>query len=78
MASERIVAVALLTEPELHRIGASLRRAYLIEDEPCFAELLQAIDEADQQPWRDLGTAREGLARSAEGPSDRHACRMSI
>ena len=48
MESLRIVAVALLTEPELQGFGAAFNRAWPVEDAPCFAGLLQAIDEADR------------------------------
>ena len=32
----RIVAVALVTQEELNRLGTAFRRAYPIEDGPCF------------------------------------------
>ena len=59
----RIVAVALVTQEELDRLGTAFRRAYPIEDGPCFAGLLQAIDEADRELWRERD--REEQARSA-------------
>ena len=48
-----IVAVALLTQPELQGLGAAFGRAWPIENAPYFTGLLQAIDEADRLLWRD-------------------------
>jgi hypothetical protein len=45
---EKIVAVAFLTESNMRAIGASLQRVYPIQDTPVFADLLQALDEADR------------------------------
>ena len=52
MSQQRIVAVCLVTQPELERLGSSFDRAYPVEETPCFGELLRAIDEADRQLWR--------------------------
>ena len=49
MAEERIVAVALLTQRELDVLGPSFRRAWPVDETPCFAELLRKIDEADRK-----------------------------
>jgi hypothetical protein len=47
---ERIVAVALLTEPELRGLGKAFDRAWPVEDAPSsFVELLRAIDEAHRK-----------------------------
>lgn len=47
--SERIVAVALLTRPELKTLGKTFDRAWRIERAPAtFDDLLEAIDEADR------------------------------
>jgi hypothetical protein len=48
----RIVAVALLTRPELQGLGAAFDRAWPNEDVPCFEGLLSAIDDADREHWR--------------------------
>jgi hypothetical protein len=48
----RIVAVALLTKPELDGLGAAFERSWPIEDAPCFTGLLEAIDDADRSLWR--------------------------
>lgn len=47
MPRERIVAVGLLTETDLGRLGDVLSRLWPVEEAPCFRELLQAIDAAD-------------------------------
>ena len=51
--AERIVAVALLTQPELQSLGAAFDRAWPVDDAPCFAGLVEAIDEADRQLRRE-------------------------
>ena len=64
MPSERIVAVALLTRPELQGLGAAFDRAWPVVDTPGLNGLLDAIDEADRQfrrqsdQLRDIGFAR--------------------
>lgn len=50
---ERIVAVGLLTQRNLDRLGSSLERAWPISEAPCFSGLLQAIDEADRELIRE-------------------------
>ena len=60
MAEQRIVAVGLLTERDLGLLGASFDRLWPVEDTPCFAELLQAIDEADRELRRSSRTASLG------------------
>lgn len=49
MPGDRIVAVGLLTEIDLNRLGDTFTRLWPVEDAPCFEELLSAIDEADRQ-----------------------------
>jgi hypothetical protein len=49
MPKDRIVAVGLLTEHDLNRLGAAFTRLWPIEDTPCFSELLRAIDEAESE-----------------------------
>lgn len=48
---QRIVAVALVTRDELSLLGPNFRRAYPVDQTPCFSELLRAIDEADRALW---------------------------
>ena len=52
MAWERVVAVGLLTQRELDLLGPSFTRAWPLDESPCFAELIQAIDEADKEMRR--------------------------
>jgi hypothetical protein len=51
---QRIVAVALLTQPELHSLGLAFDRVWPVEETPCFEGLLQAIDDAERELWRAL------------------------
>ncbi|PZU06630.1 MAG: hypothetical protein DI605_18385 [Sphingomonas sp.] len=46
---ERIVAVGFLTEHDLGVLGQGFRRAYRLEKEHDFQDLLAAIDRADQR-----------------------------
>ena len=52
MSHVRIIAVGLLTDDDLNRLGPQFSRAYPVEDTPCFGELMHAIDEADRDFWR--------------------------
>ncbi len=52
MSSVRIIAVGLLTDADLKRLGPQFSRAYPVEGTPCFGELMHAIDEADRDYWR--------------------------
>jgi hypothetical protein len=61
MEKPRIVALALLTRPELELLGPSFTRAYPIDETPCFGELLEAIDSADREMWRE----RDAASRSS-------------
>ena len=47
--SERIVAVGLLTQTDLDVLGQGFRRAFRIDSDPCFDDLLAAIDAADER-----------------------------
>jgi hypothetical protein len=49
---ERIVAVGLLTQHDLDLLGSGFRRAFRVDADPCFEELLTAIDEAEQRSER--------------------------
>lgn len=49
MAEQRIVAVGLLTEQDLDRLGHTFTRLWPVENAPCFEELLGAIDQAERQ-----------------------------
>jgi hypothetical protein len=47
MVSERIVAVALLTQRDVELLGPTFERLWPVEETPHFVELLKAIDDAD-------------------------------
>lgn len=47
MAEHRIVAVGLLTQPELDLLGQSFTRLWPVDEAPHFDDLIKAIDRAD-------------------------------
>ncbi len=47
MPNDRIVAVGLLTESDLTRLGPTFTRVWPVEDAPIFGELLREIDKAE-------------------------------
>ncbi len=49
MSTERIVAVGLLSQSDLDRLGTCFTRLWPVDETPCFSALLQAIDEADRE-----------------------------
>ena len=49
MSTERIIAVGLLSQSDLDRLGSQFARLWPIDETPCFDGLLQAIDEADRE-----------------------------
>ena len=49
MDQDGIVAVALLTKRDLTLLGPTFTRLWPVEEAPDFAELLRAIDRADEQ-----------------------------
>jgi hypothetical protein len=53
MSKQRIVAVGLLTQAQLDRIGPDLTHVWPLDETPCFSELLLAIDDADRERWRE-------------------------
>ena len=53
MSTQRIVAVALLTEEDLQTIGSALAKVWPVEDAPPLDDLLSAIDEADRRLSRE-------------------------
>lgn len=48
----RVVAVGLLTRREVEMFGAQLARLYPLDDSGQFADLIEAIDEADRDHHR--------------------------
>ena len=60
MSTERIIAVGLLSQSDLDRLGSRFARAWPVDETPCFNGLLQAIDEADRE------FRRSGIDQSAD------------
>ncbi len=58
MTRERI-AVGLLTQKHLDRLGPTLTQVWPIDETPCFSELLSAIDDADRELWRERDASPE-------------------
>lgn len=56
---QRIVAVGLLTQHELELLGQGFDRAFPIDSDNVFEDLLRAIDEADRaiQPSQNMPEA---------------------
>ena len=52
MPHERIVAVGLLTQEDLGRLGDTFNRLWPVQQAPGFEELLDAIDKADRELQR--------------------------
>jgi hypothetical protein len=53
VSAQRIVAVGLLTAKDVKALGPTFERLWPVEETPCFSHLLEAIDEADREFWRD-------------------------
>ena len=49
MAKDRIVAVGLLTQRDVDVLGQGFSRLWPVDETPCFADLLQAIDDSDRE-----------------------------
>jgi hypothetical protein len=49
LAQERIVAVGLLTQREVDLLGHGFSRLWPVDKTPCFTDLIEAIDEADEE-----------------------------
>jgi len=47
LAQEHIVAVGLLTNRDLERLGSGFKRCFPVSDDSKFEDLLRAIDDAD-------------------------------
>ncbi len=48
MSGDKIIAIGLLTQNDLSRLGATFNRVWPVKEAPAFDELLRAIDEADR------------------------------
>jgi hypothetical protein len=60
---DRIVAVALLTDDDVTRLGSNFKRLWPVDETPCFQGLLNAIDDAD----REIRAQRQSELRDASG-----------
>ena len=49
MATDRIVAVGLLTQRDVKLLGPTFERLWPVEEAPSFSSLLRAIDDADAE-----------------------------
>lgn len=49
MSGERIVAVGLLRQRDVDRLGEQFTTLWPVQDTPCFGSLLDAIDQADRE-----------------------------
>ncbi len=49
MSTERIIAVGLLSQSDLDRLGSRFTRVWPVDETPCFDGLIEAIDEADRE-----------------------------
>ena len=49
MAKDRIIAVGLLTQQDVDLLGQGFSRLWPVDETPCFADLLQAIDDSDRE-----------------------------
>lgn len=67
MAQEHIVAVGLLTNRDLERLGSGFKRRFPVSDDSKFEDLLRAIDEADAAVG--LRAGRTGEAEAAARPT---------
>jgi hypothetical protein len=54
----KIIAIGLLTAIDVERLGDALGRIYLVDDTPCFGELLRSIDDADREMWEERDRQR--------------------
>ncbi len=54
----QIVAIGFLTQRELSDLGEKLTRVYPVDDRAAFADLLDAIDDADRHYLRESNQRR--------------------
>ena len=58
MPDRRIIAVGLLTQRDVALLGPTFERLWPVEDAPDFADLLKAIDDADEALKEPAGEER--------------------
>jgi len=49
MSTKRIIAVGLLSQSDLDRLGSQFDCLWPVDETPCFNGLIQAIDEAGRE-----------------------------
>jgi hypothetical protein len=64
LAQEHIVAVGLLTNRDLERLGSGFKRCFPVSDDRKFEDLLRAIDEADAAAGLRAGRSEDAKASS--------------
>lgn len=69
MPDDGIIALGLLTQRDVDRLGPTFKRIYAIDETPCFGELLAAIDEADREIRQARDAAQQDDVSSTEVPS---------
>lgn len=74
MPANRIIAVGLLTQSDLDQLGNQFTRAWPVNETPCFNGLLQAIDDADRELWRE----RNGSGKAPENTPERIIIHQTI
>jgi hypothetical protein len=65
----KVVAVGLLTQRELSSLGPTFARAWPVGETPCFNGLLNGIDQADRDLWRERDTHPDKLPLLQEDSS---------
>lgn len=58
MSGDRIVAVGLLRQKDIDRLGLKFTTLWPVQDTPCFGSLLDAIDQADREYRQDADRSR--------------------
>ena len=54
MDQDRVLAIGLLTRRDLDLLGPTFDRLWPVDEAPAFAELIEAIDQADRQLRNDM------------------------
>ena len=58
MPGDKNIAVGLLTARNVDDLGPTFERLWPVENAPCFSQLLVAIDEADRELKREVGSEK--------------------
>lgn len=52
MTNEKIISIGLLTASDLKKLGSEFARAFPVDDENCFEDLIAAIDQSESESGR--------------------------